>query len=465
MSNGGINVAALGFGGIDTSSIVTQLVAIQQQPYNELATQQQNIQSAQTTISSFSSTLSALANAAAALAAPTGFTSMGATSSSSSVAATAQGSPAPGQWNVTVNQIAQEQRTLSNGTASSTTALGLSGNLSIQVGSGSPTTIAVVSTDTLSDIAGKIISAGLRVQASMVYDGSQYHLLVSGLDTGAANGITFDESGLTGSGYSLGLSDAADNNIQSAQDAQLTVGGISVTSASNQVTNAIPGVTLAVTQPTTSPTTISIASDPSSIQTKVQAFVTAYNAVISNGHTAAGFGTTTASNTLLQGDTAIRSSLDQMEALVGELVPGTSGSYTTLDSVGISLQTDGTLTLDSTKLASALAADPTSVSRLFVTDSTNGSQGVMATIGSTINSLTTGSGAMLNAEVAGFTARTQQMTTQMTAMAARTTAYQTLLTNEFTQMNSTLALYKQMSTVLDQSSGTSSSSSSSSGVL
>jgi flagellar hook-associated protein 2 len=461
MSNGGINLASLGFGGIDTSSIVTQLVAIQQEPYNAAATKQQNIQNASSTITSFSSTLSALATAANALSDPSSFNAMAATSSDSSVATSVSGSASPGQWSVSVNSVAQEQRTLSNGTDSSTTALGLSGNLNITLGSGSSASIAVSSTDTLADIAGKISSAGLRVQASLVYDGSQYHLLVAGLDTGAANTVSFDESGLTGTGYSLGLSDTS-NNIQSAQNAQLTVGGISISSASNQVTNAIPGVTLAVTQPTTSPATVSIASNPSAIETNVQAFVTAYNAVINAGHTDTGFGTTAATNTMLQGDSGIRSAVDQMESFVGEQVPGTTGAYTTLDSVGISLNEDGTLSLDTSTLDAALSADPTSVERLFVTDTSNGSQGVMGAISSTIDSLTTGSSAALNAEVAGYATENTNLTTQMAAMQTRTAAYQTLLTNEFTQMNSALAMYKQQSTALTQSFDSSSSSSSSS---
>jgi flagellar hook-associated protein 2 len=458
MSNGGINVAALGFGGIDTSSIVTQLVALQQQPANQMATQQQNIASAQTQISSYTSTLSALKNAAAALADPSSFTSMAASSSNSSVATSVSGSPPAGQWSVSVSQIAQEQRTISNGSDSSTTALGLNGDLNITLGDGSTASISVGATDTLADIAGEISSAGLRVQASMVYDGSQYHLLVTGLDTGAANTVTFDESGLTGSGYSLGLSDS-DNNLQSAQDAKLTVGNIPITSASNQVTNAIPGVTLALTAPTTSPATISIAGDPSSLTTKIQSFVTAYNTVITNGHMTAGYGTTKATNTLLQGDSAIRSSLDQLGSLVGGYVPGTSGNYTTLDSVGISLNTDGSIALDTDKLSAAIAADPTSVERLFVTDPTNGSTGVMGTIGSTIDSLTSGTSSAFQAEITGFTNRSTSLGTQITAMNARTAAYQTLLTNEFTQMNVTLAKYKQMGAALTQSSSSSSSSS------
>jgi flagellar hook-associated protein 2 len=451
MSNA-INLAALGLGGIDPTGLISSLVSIQQQPLAQASSQQQRVQSAQTTLSNFSTTMSALKAAAVALSDPAGFTSMKATSGDPSIVATASATAAPGQWSLSVSAIAQEQRTLSNGTASSTTALGISGNLGITLGNGTPTTISIASTDTLSNIAGKMATSGLRVQSSLVYDGSKYHLLVAGLDSGQANAITFNDSGLTTSGYSLGLSTPA-NRIQTAQDASLTVGGIVVTSATNQIANAIPGVTLAVTQPTTSPATIRIASDPTAIQQKIQSFVTAYNAVVTGGHTAAGFGTTKASNTLLQGDQAIRSSLGQLGTFMGELVPGTSGAYTTLGSVGIGLGNDGTLSLDSTKLASALSADPTSVARLFVTDPATGSTGIMANIGTAIDAMTTGAGAPLQAEQDAFLNRVKDLSGQISRLADQSTAYQAALQTTFAQMNATLAVYRQMGAALNTQSG------------
>jgi flagellar hook-associated protein 2 len=268
--------------------------------------------------------------------------------------------------------------------------------------------------------------------------------------------VTFDESALTGGSYSLGLSKLA-SQIQPAQDADLTVGGIHITSATNQITNAIPGVTLAVTHPTTSPATIQIATDPSALEQKVQAFVTAYNAVVQSGHSATGYGAQKASNLLLQGDQAIRSSLNRLGSLMSQSVPGASGSYSNLASAGVALKTDGTLTLDSVKLATALAADPTSVERLFVTDSTNGSQGIMATVGSTIDSMTTGAGASLKAETDGFNGQVHDLSNRIATMQLTTAKYQAQLQNTFAQMNATLALYKQMAASLNASSGNSSS--------
>jgi flagellar hook-associated protein 2 len=461
MSNS-INLASLGFGGIDTSTLVTSLVAIEQQPVTAMQTQAQKIQSASTTLSSFSTTLGALANAASTLSDPTTFAAMKATSSDSSVVATASGAPIAGQWSVSVSSIAQQQRTLSSGQASSTAALGLSGTLGISLGNGTTANVTVSATDTLSNIATAINSSGLRVQAGVSFDGSQYHLLVSGLDTGASNAITFDESAL-GGGPALGLS-AASSTIQKAQDANLTVGGVSITSATNQITNAIPGVTLAVTQPTTAPATISIAGDSTGLQGEVQTFVDAYNAVVSAGHTDAGFGTTAAQNALLQGDQSIHAALDQMAQIVGG-VGGSSGAYTTLASVGITLNDDGTLAFNTSTFATAVQADPTSVTKLFSSDATTGSKGLMGAINTAINALTDPTTGGVQAEIGGFSTRSTNLAKQITNAQARITAYQTQLQKQFTQMNTLLQQYKQTSSALNQDFNQSSSSTSTSTVV
>jgi flagellar hook-associated protein 2 len=466
-SSSSINLAALGFGGIDTSSLVTSLVSIENQPITTMQTSQQNMQSASATLSSFSTTLGALATAATALSDPATFAAMKATSSDASIAASATGSPTPGQWSVSVSQIAQAQRTMSSGQASSSSALGLSGTLGITLASGATASVNVSATDSLSDIATAINSSGLGVQAGVMYDGSQYHLLVTGQNTGASNAITFDESNLTGAdpttgaAVSLGLSDPS-ATIQKAQDANVTVGGVAVTSPTNQIVNAIPGVTLAITQPTTTPATITVAGDSSGLQGQVQSFVDAYNAVISAGHTDAGFGTTTASNTLLQGDQAIHSTLDQISQLIGEQGSNTTGAYTTLASVGITLNDDGTLSFDTSTFSAAIAADPTSVTNLFTSNAATGTTGLMGQFNSLINTLTDPTTGAIQTEMSGFSSRATNLGTQITNAQARVTAYQTQLQTEFTQMNTLLQTYKQQSSTLNQTFDPSSSSSSSS---
>jgi flagellar hook-associated protein 2 len=191
----------------------------------------------------------------------------------------------------------------------------------------------------------------------------------------------------------------------------------------------------------------------------MQSFVTAYNDVVSAGHTTAGYGTQTASNTLLQSDGAINSSLDQLGQLVSEQVPGTTGAFTTLASVGVSLNTDGTLTFDSSTFSAAVQSDPSSVERLLVTDSSNGSAGVMGQLGSAIDALTDPGGGAIQAEINGFQQRNTQLGSEISDAQQRSSQYQTQLQNEFSQMNTQLAQYKTIMSSLDNGSSSSSNSS------
>ena len=216
---------------------------------------------------------------------------------------------------------------------------------------------------------GRWIAAAYLNESEKAHD---FHFAILQLDDGTIVGDYEIHAGFSGEGAQAPVAawtpDGRDLIYVVNQNANVTVGGIAVTSATNQISNAIPGVTLAVTQPTTSAATLTVSSDPSSLEQQVQAFVTAYNNVVTTGHTDAGYGTTTASNSLLQNDDAVQSTLDQLGQVVAEQVPGSTGAYTSLASVGITLNDDGTLSFDQGAFAAALQADPTSVQRLFVTD-------------------------------------------------------------------------------------------------
>ncbi len=455
MSNSSVNLAALGFGGINTASLVTSLVAIENQPVTSMQNEQSNVQNASSTISSFATDLASLSSAATTLADAHSFAAMTASSSDSSLVATATGSPAAGQWSVSVGNIAQEQRTISNGTADTTSALGLTGTLGVTMGNGQTASVVLSAGMTLSDVANAFAQSGLPLSASTVYDGSQYHLIVSSTSTGLANSITFDESGVAGSGYSLGLSTGS-NTVQPALDAHLNVGGVPITSASNLVTNAIPGVSLALTQPTTTPATVTIASNTAAVATQVQAFVTAYNTIVADGHTDAGYGTVAASNPMLEGDSGIRSALDQLGQLMAEQVPGASGAYTSLAAAGVNLNSDGTLAFNQATFTAAMQADPSGITNLFANSS-----GVMTAVNAAINSLTDPTNGQITAELNAFSTRNQQLASQISSLQLQVSNYQTQLQAEFTNMNQQLAMYKNEASALSQAFTTSSSGSTS----
>lgn len=454
MATSSINFGGLA-SGLDTSSIIDSLVAAESQPLTALKAKASDIAAASSTVSAFTSTLSSLASAATALSTPSGFNAFTATTSSPAVVATTTGSATAGSYDIQVSQLARAQRTYSDSQTSSTADLGMTGNLSLTVGSGAAVNIPVTSDMSLTDVAAAISASGARVSASVVYDGSSYRLQVAGLDSGAANAVSFGESG-----FSLGLSNAA-NTYQQAQDAKFTVDGIAMTRSTNQVVGAVAGVTLALTATTSSPASLNVAPDATGLTSKLQTFVSAYNAAVSAVHSAVGYGGTAATNTALSNNSAMRSALDQLTAMLGNTVAGATGRYTTMASVGVNLQKDGTLALDTGALSAAIAADPTSVSRLFVTDTSTSSTGVMKAIASRISSYTANQASLLTAQINAFGQQTKSMTDQEAKMQARVDAYKTNLQKSFAQMELIVQKYKTAASSLDSLNGISSSSSSS----
>src|SRR6478752_512555 len=269
--------------GIDTSSLISGLVNADSGRLNALKAKQTSTNSAISTLSDISSALGTLRSAVDALSTANGTT----------------GNAKPGAYSMNVTQLAKAQRTYSNTYSAANTAVGQSGTLSIQVGTGTAASINISGSDTLDQIASKINGAGARVSASVFYDGSAYRLQISGLDTGKDNALTFSQSGLD-----LGLNVTA-NTVQKAQNSIVNIDGFDVQRSTNQVVGAIQGVTLALTATTTSPVDVTVASDSKSLATKIQSVVTAYNSVLSKINTAAGKGSTKAANSELASDSKI----------------------------------------------------------------------------------------------------------------------------------------------------------------
>src|SRR5689334_18632231 len=159
--------------GLDTESIVTGLVSASSGSLSTMKSKSASITAAVSTFSEVGSLLGTLKSAVAALSDSSGVKSYTGKSSDASVSVSASSTAAAGQWNVDVLSLAKEQRTYTNTFASRNTALGQAGTLSLQIGAtGTPTNISISATDTLDDIATKINGTGLRVQTSILYDGT-----------------------------------------------------------------------------------------------------------------------------------------------------------------------------------------------------------------------------------------------------------------------------------------------------
>lgn len=417
--------------GIDVEGIIDGLVKASRGPISGLQSRAASTRAAATSINEISSLLSKLKASAGALAEVRDTKTYSVKSSSEAVVATASGLAAPGSFDVKVEALAKEQRSYSDSFGSATTALGQSGTLELAVGAGSPVSIAVDAGDSLSSIADKINSAGLRLSASLFFDGSEYRLQLRGLDTGAANGLSISEGG----GVALGLS-KADNVVQAASDARAVIDGFTVTSATNQISGAIQGVTLALTATTTDPVTVKVDADPNALRTKLEAVVNDYNAVVKAIHGAAGFGSVKATNPVLAGDSTLRTVTNRLSSAVMNGVDG-GGKYTTLGSVGVSLTRDGLLSLDSAKLDKALGEDPSAVSAVLA--GVSGDDGAMDVLKALTSSMTDSVDGLLTSRNKALNDRAKSIDERINREDERLQRYADQLRRQFQAMDETVS--------------------------
>src|SRR5262245_10806330 len=168
---GTVTFAGIG-SGMDIEGLISGLTQVEQQPISQEKSRAAGYRSAESSFSDVGNLLGKLKLATSALSTAQNVGSYSATSSSTGITASANGSAQPGAYDVQVEQLAQEQRTYSNPFAAG--AVGLSGKLDLQVGSGTAVHLDIAATDTLNNIADKINASGLRASASVFYDGSQY---------------------------------------------------------------------------------------------------------------------------------------------------------------------------------------------------------------------------------------------------------------------------------------------------
>lgn len=382
---------------LDVNSIVSQLMSVERQPISALDRKEAGFQAKLSAYGSVQSALSAFKSAIDALNTPAKFQGYTATASDSSVlTATASSIASAGNVSVQISRLAQSQVLSSAGQSSTTAAIGAgtSTTLTFQFGTISGGTLAsgtytgasfaqdaastsgTVTIDSknnsLTGIRDAINAVGIGVKASIVNDGNAatpYKLVLQASGSGANRSVKITAAGDASVRALLAHDPAATQNLTQAQEAQnasLSVNGISLSSASNSVTGALQGVTLNLLKVGSS--NISVARDSGGISTLVQSFVKAFNELNQTIHQLAGYDAGTKQGGVLIGDSAIRTIQAKLrDALTTNL---SGGNLKKLSQVGVSLQRDGSLAFDSSKLTEALSSDANGVLGLFATLST-----------------------------------------------------------------------------------------------
>jgi flagellar hook-associated protein 2 len=369
-SSSGIDIssileAALGASspGIDVTSAVDAAVEAAEAPEQGWETQESTLQSQISALNQIQTDATNLDNDAQALNSVTGPLSAMTVNSSNDnvVTASAASGSTPGNHVVVVNSLATTASWTSGTFASSSTDLP-AGSFTITPGSGSPVTITTDGSETLSDVANEINGDDLGLSASVITDASGSRLAIVADTTGSAANFTISGS----AGY--GFTQAA-----TGLNASLTVDGIGISSASNTVSGVIPGVTLSLLSADPGvDVSLGIAPDTSQVVSAVQQFVTDYNTLIGDLNTQ--YTDTGSGEGPLATDSTVRSlQTDVLGALDYTYTPS-SGTTTVpnLTSLGISVNNDGTLSLDTGTLQSALENNFSDVQNFFQGTALNG---------------------------------------------------------------------------------------------
>jgi flagellar hook-associated protein 2 len=352
--------------GIDVNSAVSASVTAAEAPEQTWENEQTTLQNQTSALTQIQTDATNLDNDVQALNSLTGPLSSATVSSSNSsvITGSAAAGSAAGSYAVVVSSLATTASYSSSAVASTTTDLPAE-TITITPAGGTATTFTTGSgVDTLSDLENAINTADLGVTASVITDSSGARLALVANSSGSAANFT-----VAATGGSFGFTQA-----EPGADASLTVNGIQISSASNTVTGAIPGVTLNLASASPSTTvTLTIAPDTSQASTAINQFVSDYNTLITAVNAQYTYTAGSGEGVLAQDPTVQTLQTDLLNALDYTATPA-SGTTTVpnLSSLGITVNENGTLSVDSTTLNSVLANNYGDVQSFFQGSALNG---------------------------------------------------------------------------------------------
>lgn len=337
----------------------------------------------QTALKTLSSGLSSLATSMVNSLATNAFATRAATisatgdvSASSALSMSVNNGAATGSHTLTISQIATAQKVAGTTQSSQTTALGYSGAFSLGLSGGNTADITITSGMSLQDVVDAVNAqtSTTNVEASIVQVSSgSYELVLTG--TQDAADITYASSSGDDILNKLGVTDSSGSFatvLQTAQAAEFTLDGISLTRNTNDVSDVLSGVTFDLLQATPSGTTlnVSIGTDTSQISSALQTFVTNYNAfrdAVLAQQTTNSDGTASSSSVLF-GDGTMRDIMNTLQAVLGTSVGGL-----TMADLGLSFNEKNELELDTGTLSTILSTNLSGVTTLLSAQTTTSS--------------------------------------------------------------------------------------------
>lgn len=374
---------------LPVNDIVNDLMAIERRPLVALDGKEARQQTQLSAFGSLKGALSTFQGSLSALSDPAKFSAVSANLADSTLATvSADSSTLTGSYDVEIQTLAQSHKLKSNNFASTSTTVG-SGSLSIQFGTYSSGTftlnpdkaaqIITISSaqSSLAGIRDAINKADANVSASIVNDGSGDRLVITSTDTGLSNALKItttddDANNTDNAGLSQLVYDASTGGTTNlaetvaAGNATLVIDGIAISKAANTITDAIEGVTLNLLKTNVGESSkLNVTQDTASTQNAVSSFVDAFNDLNKTITDLTKYDAENERASVLTGDFTVRTIQAQIRNAISDPLQNAGGGLSILSEVGISFQTDGTLTFDASKFSEAAADSSKDISTLF----------------------------------------------------------------------------------------------------
>ena len=421
--------------GLDTNSIISALMAIDQQPITALQNQSSGLTATNTQLSSVQTALQQLSASAKALGSASLFTNtQTATSTNStlvSATATTGTGAVIGSYQVGVTNLASSaQRTFSFTSPTAADTVTIDGQqVSLNANASAQDLVNAVNSNSNLDVWATATDSGTVVFSNRATG-----------DTGTNYIQVSDTSGSLTEQTAL---------AQQGTNAQYTINGVAHSSASDTITNGIAGVTLSLNGLTTTSGTVTVNVSPpapnsQSIQTAVQAFVTSYNQVISQIQTQLSTSPSSSDPTVgtLFGDPDLRDLLSHMRQAMYTSGSGLPQSMSSMLNIGVSTGAasgsalpsqnaiNGDLSLDADTLTQALTSNPSGVAAMLKSWSQSFS-GIVDTESQV--------GGTLDTRIQGDNQQISDISSRIQAMQETLSAKQTALQAQFAALEATLS--------------------------
>ncbi len=467
-------ITSLGIGsGADINSIVTQLVALESRPLVQMRNAANVLQTQVSSYGQLSSLFGTLQTAANNLTGSSLWTRSTATSSDDTAVAVVGGSTAAaGSYAVSVQKLAANQTVVSTTGYADASALVGSGTLTLELGKWdlppmnflpqvgrTPVTLPITASDTLQTLRDKINGLGSGVNASIVTDSNGSRLSLRSSSSGADNGFRLsvadadgnnaDANGLSRFAFNPGGGSTQMEQKLAASNAEATVNGIAVVSASNDLSGVVDGLTLRLRKEGLASTRIAVTSDREAVKAAIQGFADAYNTLSKAITDQTKYDPGTKVGGPLQGDSAATGLQRQLRSLLN-VASGASATFGRLSDVGLQAQRDGTLKVDAAKLDNA-TANLTELKRAFSnSDTGNSANDGFARRYATLATQVLGTDGSLTTRTDGLRNRITRNGEDQANLSDRVERFRTRLVAQYTVLDGNLSKLNALSSYVTQ---------------